>query len=183
MTGKLHDFVENRMRMSHIYQPVMLIALLENQGVCADTEIAERLLMRDESQIDYYRNITNNMVGKVLRKHGLVERDKTTKTYHLKNFEGLSEAEINKLIEMCRHKLMEFLNRRGKLVYQHRRKSAGYISGTIRYEILKRARFRCELCGISPMKKHSKSIILSPAITADRMILPICRLYVLAVMQ
>jgi ATP adenylyltransferase len=27
--------------------------------------------------------------------------------------------------------------------------SDGYISGTIRYEVLKAARFRCELCGIS----------------------------------
>lgn len=27
--------------------------------------------------------------------------------------------------------------------------SEGYISGTIRYEVLKRAKFRCELCGVS----------------------------------
>jgi 5-methylcytosine-specific restriction endonuclease McrA len=30
-----------------------------------------------------------------------------------------------------------------------RRRSAGYISGTLRYEVLKAAKFRCELCGIS----------------------------------
>jgi ATP adenylyltransferase len=31
--------------------------------------------------------------------------------------------------------------------------TAGYISGTLRYEVLKRAKFRCELCGISADEK------------------------------
>jgi ATP adenylyltransferase len=38
---------------------------------------------------------------------------------------------------------------RGKRIWQHRTASSGYISGTLRYEVLKRARFRCELCGVS----------------------------------
>jgi len=38
-------------------------------------------------------------------------------------------------------------------MFSHRRKSAGYISGTVRYEVFKRARFRCELCGISAREK------------------------------
>ena len=33
--------------------------------------------------------------------------------------------------------------------WSHRRKSTGYVPGTQRYEVLKRARYRCELCGIS----------------------------------
>jgi ATP adenylyltransferase len=36
----------------------------------------------------------------------------------------------------------------GRLIWQHRRASAGYVPGTLRYEVLKRARFRCELCGV-----------------------------------
>ncbi|MBS1794102.1 MAG: HIT domain-containing protein [Acidobacteria bacterium] len=131
----------------------MLMTLLDNGGQCSDTEIAKNLLIRDESQIDYYRNITNNMVGKVLRNHGLVERDKDTKTYTLIDFDSLEEDEIAALKELCLKKLEEFLDKRGKLVYQHRRKSAGYISGTLRYEVLKRAKFRCELCGISAYEK------------------------------
>lgn len=141
------------MRMSHVYQPLMLMTLLENNGECSDTEIAKNLLIRDDSQIDYYRNITNNMVGRVLRNRGLVERDKTKNTYSLVDFESLDAQEVEQLIELCQKKLEDFLDKRGKLIYQHRRKSAGYISGTLRYEILKRARFRCELCGISAYEK------------------------------
>ena len=149
----LANFIQNQMRMSHIYQPLMLMTLLENGGKSSDTEIAKNLLAHDESQIDYYRNITNNMVGKVLRNHGLVKRDNTTKTYTLIDFDSLTKEEAKQLIELCQKKLEEFLNKRGKLIFQHRKKSAGYISGTLRYEVLKRARFRCELCGISAYEK------------------------------
>ena len=153
MNSRLYNFIQNQMRMSHVYQPLMLMTMLENNGECSDTEIARNLLIRDASQIDYYRNITNNMVGKVLRNHGLVERDRNEKTYRLVDFDSLEEYEIEELIELCQKKLAEFLDKRGKLVFQHRRKSAGYISGTLRYEVLKRARFRCELCGISAYEK------------------------------
>lgn len=64
---QLVDFLENRMRMSHIYQPVMLIALLENEGRASTGEIAHSILSHDESQVEYYEDITKNMVGRVLR--------------------------------------------------------------------------------------------------------------------
>ena len=46
-------------------------------------------------------------------------------------------------------KLSEYLTRRGDAIWEHRRRSGGYVSGTLRYEVLKNAKFRCELCGIS----------------------------------
>jgi ATP adenylyltransferase len=39
----LRDFIQNRMRMSHIYQPVMIKALLENDGQATTEEIAKAL--------------------------------------------------------------------------------------------------------------------------------------------
>ena len=30
----LYDFIQNKMRMSHVYQPVMLVTLLEHGGPC-----------------------------------------------------------------------------------------------------------------------------------------------------
>jgi ATP adenylyltransferase len=151
--SELENFIENKMRMSHIYQPVFLITLLENDGKCHQREIAKALLSLDQSQIEYYTAITNNMVGKVLRNHAIVTRDKTTKEYSLTNAESLTNTERKHLIELCKAKLLAFIEKRGQSVYSHRRKSTGYISGTIRYEVLKRARFRCELCGISAAEK------------------------------
>ena len=61
------------MRMSHIYQPVMIKALLENGGEATTDEIAKALLAYDQSQVEYYSLRTKNMVGKVLTNNGVVE--------------------------------------------------------------------------------------------------------------
>ena len=149
---ELSNFILHEMRMSHIYQPVMLIELLSKQGSASTKEIAKALLGHDVSQVEYYEHITKNMVGKVLtQSRGITSKDKNQ--YSLNSFYGLSESEISELINRCHSKIEEFLDKRGDKVWNHRRKSSGYISGTFRYEILKRAKFRCELCGISADQK------------------------------
>lgn len=144
---ELFQFISKRMRMSHIYQPQMLITLLKHGGQCSAKTIAKAILSRDESQLEYYENITNSMVGRVLRKHGIVEREKGN--YRLVGFEALTKEQTAQLIVLCQEKLGEYLEKRGEQVWLHRKQSAGYVSGTLRYEVLKRAKFHCELCGIS----------------------------------
>jgi ATP adenylyltransferase len=143
---KLVNFIQNRMKMSHIYQPVMLMTLLVNRGQSSEREIAKSILTYDESQLEYYEKVTRNMVGRVLRSHGVVERD--GKTYRLVGHQSLSEEEVSQLISLCQAKLDEFITKRGERIFQHRKLSSGYISGTLWYEVLKRAQFHCELCGI-----------------------------------
>jgi hypothetical protein len=71
----LKHFIRDEMRMSHIYQPVMLMKLLQNRGKAKIRDIAKSLLSHDQSQIEYYEQITKNMVGRVLTKNrGLTER-------------------------------------------------------------------------------------------------------------
>jgi hypothetical protein len=48
---KLKDFIQNRMAMSHIYQPAMLIELLSSNGSSAVADIAKALLGRCQSKI------------------------------------------------------------------------------------------------------------------------------------
>lgn len=153
----LSDFVQNRMQMSHIYQPVMLIELLRNGGAASVDEIAKSLLEYDVSQVEYYERITKNMVGKVLTSKGnLVEKVKTggrVGGYRIPDANTLTAEEVENLISLCMTRIDQFIEKRGDGIWSHRRKSAGYISGTIRYEVLKRAKFRCELCGISANEK------------------------------
>ncbi len=132
---------------------MLLMSLLENGGKCHEKNIAKDLVSHDQSQIEYYTSITNNMVGKVLRNHKIVSRNKDSKEYSLVDYETLSSSEREHLKELCKQRLIEFIENRGKTIFDHRRKSSGYISGSIKYEILKRATFRCELCGISADKK------------------------------
>ncbi len=89
---QLADFVENRMKMSHVYQPVMLMTLLRAGGGRSSTkEIARSILAHDESQVGYYQDVTKNMVGRVLMSHGIVE--KKDGGYSLVDFEDLDDEQ------------------------------------------------------------------------------------------
>ena len=101
-----------------------------------------------QSQLEYYEQITKDMPGKVLAKHGIVERD--GKDYRLSTDpSSLSSEERDELVRLCDEAISTYLQKRGTAVYDHRRAALGYLSGSLRYEVLKRAGFRCELCGIS----------------------------------
>lgn len=144
---QLKSFIDKSMRMSHVYQPVMLMTLLAKGVRGSVRDIATAILVHAESQIEYYEQITKEMVGRVLRKRGVVGKD--GRTFELLDFDRLAPEQVAALIEFCQQKLAEFKERRGPKIWQQRKLSEGYVSGTIRYEILKRAKFRCELCGVS----------------------------------
>jgi ATP adenylyltransferase len=71
----IFDFIQSKMRMSHIYQQVMIKTLLEEGGEYDKTTIAKLILEYDFSLAEYYENITNNMVGRVLRNHLIVSEN------------------------------------------------------------------------------------------------------------
>ncbi len=141
------------MSMSHIYQPVMLIELLNNQGKASVTQIAQAILNKDPSQIEYYSQIVKRMVGDVLTN----KRKITTKDndhYLLQGVQSLSQQEITELTTLCQSKINEYELKRQGAQWDHRRRGRRPVSGTIRYEVLKRAKGRCELCGISNEEKN-----------------------------
>lgn len=150
---ELKDFIANQMRMSHVYQPLMLIELLQSSGRSSRKDIAKALLAHDPSQVEYYENIVDKMVGKVLRGREVVTKDNKSQTYHLELDAPLSHEQTQELIKLCQHRLEEFESKRQSDPYSHRRISKGYVSGSMRYNVLKRAKGRCELCGVKAETK------------------------------
>lgn len=145
---ELKDFIQNRMRMAHVYQPVMLTALLKRNGTATSSEIASILLSKDQTQVDYYQHIVNGMVGKVLRNHDVVKKLPRQSDYYLNGYSELNSEEIQQLIALCDAKLKDFEEKRGDSVWEHRSRNRRLVSGSVRYSVLKRANFHCELCGI-----------------------------------
>lgn len=143
----LAEYLSKRMRMSHVYQPVMIMKLLSNDGKAKADEIALDLVQNDLSQLEYYTERVNQMVGKVLRNNQIVAKEKGE--YQLIGFEELSDYERQKLIDLCATKINEYKEKRGMLIWDHRRKNRSPIDGSIRYQVLNRANNVCELCGIS----------------------------------
>lgn len=144
----LREFLTTRMRMSHIYQPLMIRTLLTHGGRATVRQIASNFLSKDASQLEYYEEITKNMPGKVLARHGIVRRDRDTFQL-LPDISTFQPDERNELVRLCDAKVNEFMEKRGAAVFAHRALSASYVPGSVRYEVLKRAGGRCELCGIA----------------------------------
>ena len=46
-------------------------------------------------------------------------------------------------------RIESYNKQRGDNIWSHRKKSRGYISGSIKWEVIKRAKERCEACGVS----------------------------------
>jgi len=66
---ELSDFIEKRMKMSHVYQPLLIKALIDAGGSATLRQIALNFLVQDESQILYYEDRIKNMPVPVLKRH------------------------------------------------------------------------------------------------------------------
>ena len=145
----LMHFISKQMRMAQVYQPVMIKTLLANGGDATTEEIAKALLAYDQSQVEYYSLRTKAMVGKVLTNNGVVEPIKDgrqitgyrlTEATHTDDQRAVLQA-------MCDEAIAAYTSKHGGTIWDHRRPDSGYVSGSIRYNVLKRAKHRCELCG------------------------------------
>lgn len=141
---QLREFITKRMRMQHIYQPVMIRTLLQSGGNASTRSIAKAFSQQDESQIEYYEQITRNMPGKVLSKHGIVKYDSGKYFLNVKN---LTEQQKIELIKLCNGAIEKYKEERGMRIWQHRTKDMKAIPGSLRFQVLKAAKFRCQLCG------------------------------------
>ena len=86
-------------------------------GSATVTEIARKLLSHDISQVEYYEQITKNMVGDVLTtKNEITEKIKDGRRiagYRIPNCSDLSESEIEDLVSICQTKIDDYIERHG----------------------------------------------------------------------
>ena len=150
---ELRKFIAEDMRMSQVYQPVMLTELLRRGGSASVNDIAQAILDRDPTQIEYFTEIVKNMVGSVLTKRrGITE--KNGEKYTLKGADQLTQDQVDELVALCKQRIDQFEAARGDKVWAHRRRGHRPVPGSVRYKVLSAAKFRCELCGVSADEKN-----------------------------
>jgi predicted house-cleaning noncanonical NTP pyrophosphatase (MazG superfamily) len=140
--NNLLDFIKNKMRMSELYQPVIIKELLINKGVSSKQNLAAKLASYDRSIIEYYAKVLMRWPKKTLTKHGIVKYNKTKKSFELTT-QKLSANELNEAILVCDQAINACLER------HEQNKLNDSIKSSVRYDILKKANGKCELCGIS----------------------------------
>jgi ATP adenylyltransferase len=134
------------LRMSHIYKPVMLLAVIRAGGAATKREIAEQFLRRDTQQIDYYRRkVVHPMPGKRLVRDGLLEKDGDAYKLAglLSSLTPEQKAEVEAVLE---ERIASYMTERRNPFGDSNQDA---VAGSARYEVLRRAGSRCELCGIS----------------------------------
>lgn len=144
---RLSEYLKGQMRMSHIYQPVMIWTLLDKGGNASIREIAREIAGYDEAMLEYYEERVKNMVGKVLAKNKIATRPLSNKqSFTLTAL--YSHDEIKELKTLCEQKISEFIERRNVDIWDHRRNTRRPVPGSVRYKVLVKAHHKCELCGV-----------------------------------
>jgi ATP adenylyltransferase len=139
----LIDFIERKMRMSHVYQPLLVRTLAEAGGAATLRQLALAFLAADEAQIRWYEDRIKKMPLPVLRRHGVVERDGDLVRL---NAPKLTLEDRARVKAACETKIQEFVARRGLGAWDYRLIEVDPVPESIRYRVLARSKGRCDLC-------------------------------------
>jgi len=146
----LQEFIRKKMRMSHIYQPLLIKSLIECDGMATLRQLAHSFLSQDESQLLYYENRIRQMPVPVLAKHGVVNRSGQLIKLNVDKLTFKQKAQLKAL---CDQKIQEFLEKRGLATWDYRLLEMEPVPDTVRYDVLRRAGGKCELCGCSSKER------------------------------
>lgn len=141
---ELQDFLKSKMRLSHIYQPLLIKSLIEAGGTATIRQMAITFLAQDESQILYYEKRLKEMPIKVLSKHGVIVREGDLISLTTQKLSFEQKAELKKI---CEEKLQEYVASRGLAIWDYRLLDTEPIPDSLRFRVLKEAKGRCALCG------------------------------------
>jgi len=141
---ELCDFIENKMRMSHIYQPVLIKALVDAGGSATIRQLAQTFISQDESQLRYYEKRVKEMPVRVLKRHKVVVQEDDLVSLNVKRMTLEQQAKIRFL---CEKRLQEYVQKKGLNIWDYRMLDTDPVSDSLYYDVLKESGGRCALCG------------------------------------
>jgi hypothetical protein len=128
---RLRAYIAERMRMSPIDQPLMLMELLGRSSPAPAQDVTRRIPGSGWWARFTFNGITTYGNG----------------AYRLISGDALSDAERDALQQLCRQRLDAFREQHGVEVFAHRSRHRSPISGSVKYRVDRCARGRCECCG------------------------------------
>lgn len=141
---ELKDFMEQRMKLSHIYQPLLIKNLLNSGGSSTIRQMALSFLFEDESQIMYYEKRLKEMPIKVLSKHNIILKEGNFISLNCRSLTLQQKAELKKI---CEAKIQDYIVAKGLSIWDYRLMDESPISDVMRLRLLAEAKGRCALCG------------------------------------
>lgn len=161
MKSKLLEFLSNKMSMTEVYQPVIIKELLVHGGQRSKTDLALALARYDLSILDYYKKIVMRWPKITLEKHDVVSYDRKGEMF-LINPEIVDLANANEEIDKCDIEIANWIDRKAN------KERTPQANESIRYKILKRAKGKCECCGIPAFTRPIDIDHIVPQSQADK---------------
>jgi ATP adenylyltransferase len=149
---ELVDFINRRMTMSHIYQPLLIKTLLDAGGTATVRQIATEFAASDESVVVEAEKTIRKMPVPVLKRRGVVLFDSPSGLVTL-NAEKLSIEQRWRLRALCEQKLADYLDRRGMAIWDYRLIDDSSVPYSLRYQVLAESDRRCALCGATEKER------------------------------
>jgi ATP adenylyltransferase len=162
----LAEFIERRMTMSHVYQPLVVRELIEAGGTATLRQLALALVREDEPTVQQAEDRLRNFPVKTLRKHEVIEYDAKRRVLSLQ-IQPLTFEQRAHLRMLCEQRLQQYRQQRGLSIWGDL--PATPAGRTLRYDVLAESGGRCALCGatakdrqldvdhIIPMSKGGKT--------------------------
>ena len=136
MTGSdLMKYLKEQMSPTTYYQPLIISELVRRGGSASQRDLAIALMMGDAGEVRRWEQVVGRWPRQTLRKHGIVSYEPGSKIYRLLVDPG-DDAMQKKILEECAIQVTRW------------QKSAQHRSRSRRYEALRAAAGRCQLCGM-----------------------------------
>lgn len=141
----LLKFVESELRMSHVYQPLLISFLVESGGAATVRQLAQEFALADEASVLHYEKRIKEMPVPVLAKRGVIS--KRAELIELQ-VDKLTYVQSSQIRAACEKRIADFLEKRGIEIWSGLLE-LDPVPSTVRYDVLKRDR-KCVLCGAAP---------------------------------
>ena len=138
----LIHFLTKKMSMTDVYQPAVIKKLLLHGGKRTKKQLASVLAQYDHSVQEYYERIVMRWPKITLTKHGIINYETQGRMFSLCAL-PIDEPTHEEAVCICDQKIQEWVTKK------RQKDKSPEVGASIRYEILKSAHGKCQLCGIS----------------------------------
>jgi ATP adenylyltransferase len=144
---QLLDFLDHKMRMNQIYQPLLVKLLVDAGGAASFRHLAQEFARNDEGQVSYYERRIKEMPFRVLESHKVVSRAGEMVALTIPRLTMEQRAVIKRV---CEKHIQRFVEERGATVFFL---GAVPVPDSLRYQLLKESGGRCALCGATKKER------------------------------
>ena len=142
---ELLKFVEEDLRMSHVYQPLLISFLVQSGGAATVRQLAQEFALANEASVLHYEKRIKEMPIPVLAKRGVVSKKLNLVELQVSD---LTYAQSSRIRAACEKRIADFLESRGVDIWSGLLEMDP-VPSTVRFDVLKRDR-KCVLCGATP---------------------------------